>query len=338
MRRIKIDSILESKVNTFCNGLFVIGRNSNFTHPKSQLATLKLTISGYKRGKKKEYIQKIIDNYDRIIKAKPIEQIQLIKEFEELLPYKEFNDPGKKEPKEENSFYSKVVEAMRYEDLREKDILPMLKEIGIKACVYCNALLTVVLEQTYKQGKRRKKIMDKPIKANLELDHFYPKSKYPFLCTSFYNLYPTCSNCNRAKHNKDSKFQLYTDDNEVEVFKFSIEEDSIIKYWKNKNLDDIKIQFDALSDNDGLLENHNELFCIPQIYDTQKDLAEELIHKAFVYNNSYKEDLIRNFHELFPDKTIIKRLILGNYDKPVEIHKRPMAKFTCDIGKQLKII
>lgn len=338
MRRIKIDSALEVKVNTFCNGLFVINRNANFTHPKSQLATLKLTISGYKVEKKKEYIQKIIDNYDRIIKAKPIEQIQLIKEFEELLPYTEFNDPRKKEPKEENSFYSKVVEAMRYEDLREKDILPMIKEVGIKACVYCNALLTVVLEQTYKKGKRWKKIKDRPIKANLELDHYYPKSKYPFLCTSFYNLYPTCSNCNGAKYNKDALFQLYTDDNNLEVFKFSIDDKSIIKYWENRNLNDIKIQFDALSDKDGLLENHNNLFCIPQIYDTQKDLAEELIHKAFVYNKSYTEDLFRNFNELFPDKTMIKRLIIGNYTNPEEIHKRPMAKFTYDIAKQLKLI
>ena len=338
MRRIKIDSTLEAKVNEFCNQLFIEGRQDNFGQPMERLAKLKQTISGYKVEKKKLYIQKIIDNYHRIIRAKPAEQLQLIKEFDEVLPCTEFYDPKKKKPNEENSFYTKVVEAMRYEDLRKKDILPMLKEVGIKACVYCNAMLTVVLDQTYMKGKRKKKVLDQPAKANLELDHFHPKSKYPFLCTSFYNLYPCCGNCNRSKHDKDAKFQLYTEDDNLDAFKFSLTGESVVKYWQKRDINEIKIQFETLPGNDELLKNHNELFCIPQIYDTQKDLAEELIHKAFVYNKSYKTDLQKNFNELFPDKLIIKRLLIGNYDKPEEIHKRPMAKFTYDIAKQLKLL
>ena len=338
MRRIKIDSTLEAKVNDFCNGLFVNGRQIDFEQPKVRLAKLKLTIGGFKPEKKKLYIQKIIDNYDRIIRAKPTEQLALIKEFEAVLSYTEFFDPKKTEPKEENSFYKKVVDAMRYEDLREKDIIPIIKNVGIKACVYCNALLTVVLDQTYKKSKRNRKVIDKPIKANLELDHFYPKSKYPFLCSSFYNLLPCCSNCNRAKSNKEAKFELYAENDILDAFKFSLEKDCVENYWLNRDAENIKFQFSAIPENDELLKNHNELFCISQIYDTQKDLAEELIHKAFVYNKSYTEDLFRNFHELFPDKTLIKQLIIGNYTKPDEIHKRPMAKFTYDIAKQLKLI
>lgn len=338
MRRIKIDTALETKVNSFCSGLFKDGRQDSFELPRDRLNKLKRTITGYKVEKKKLYIQKIIDNYDNIIKAKPAEQLELITEFKRILPHTEFEEPKKGKAKEENKFYSKVVKAMRYEDLREKDILPILKDIGIKTCVYCNALLTVVLDITYKTGKRSRKIIDQQAKANLELDHYYPKSKYPFLCTSFYNLYPSCSNCNRAKGIKDSKFQLYTEYDNLDAFEFSLEKNSIEKYWLNRNQEDIKIQFNTVPGNDGLLENHNELFCIPQVYDTQKDLAEEIIHKAFVYNKSYKEDLNKNFVELFPDKSIIRRLIIGNYDKPEDTHKRPMAKFSYDIAKQLKLI
>ncbi|KJF44262.1 HNH endonuclease [Draconibacterium sediminis] len=322
MRRIKIDSTLETKVNSFCTNLF---NDRNFKHPKDSLIKLKSSVLG---RKKKSYIQHIVDNYDRILKAKPTEQNILISEFENIIPNTQISE----------DFYKKIVESMRYKDLREKDIIPILKEVGIKACVYCNAMLTVVLDKTYKTGKRRKQVIDQQAKANLELDHFFPKSKYPFLCTSFYNLFPCCSNCNRAKHDKDAKFQLYTEGDNLDVFRFSLEKNSIEKYWLNKNLEHIKIEFNTVLGNDGLLENHTELFCIPQVYETQKDLAEELIHKAFVYNKSYRKDLVRNYESLFPDSTIVKRLIVGNYTNPDEIHKRPMAKFTYDIAKQLKLI
>ena len=35
---------------------------------------------------------------------------------------------------------------------------------------------------------------------------------------------------------------------------------------------------------------------------------------------------------------LIDRLILGNYSNPEEIHKRPMAKFMQDIGKEVCLI
>jgi len=34
----------------------------------------------------------------------------------------------------------------------------------------------------------------------------------------------------------------------------------------------------------------------------------------------------------------VNRFILGTYDKPEDIHKRPLAKLTQDVAKQLGII
>ena len=40
--------------------------------------------------------------------------------------------------------------------------------------------------------------------ALFELDHFYPKAKYPYLALSFYNHIPSCSNCNgKLKRSRD---------------------------------------------------------------------------------------------------------------------------------------
>lgn len=153
-------------------------------------------------------------------------------------------------------------------------------------------------------------------------------------------MYPVCGNCNRSKSNKPVKFQLYTKNDQLDSFNFWIDDLSIINYWNNKGTDSsqIKVWFQSTDGEVDLLENHNETFQIQGIVNCNLDLAEELVHKAVVYNDSYKKSLVDSFKSLFPDQTIINRLLIGNYDKPEDIHKRPMAKFTQDIARQLGLI
>jgi hypothetical protein len=196
----------------------------------------------------------------------------------------------------------------------------LIKEIGIKTCVYCNAQLALTIDlRRITRGKRKG---DYIRKGNFELDHFYPKSKYPFLATSFYNLIPCCSNCNKSKSDNESNFHLYTENDELESFMLS----------------DLAIKFESTNGDEELLTNHQELFRISEIYDTQKDIAEELIHKSKAYTCAYKKSLVRGFKSIFPDIAIIDRLIVGNYTEPNDIHKRPLSKFTQDIARQLKLI
>lgn len=45
-----------------------------------------------------------------------------------------------------------------------------MKKLGIKACVYCNASYTVATDDD---------------RATFQIDHSYPKSKYPFCVRHF---------------------------------------------------------------------------------------------------------------------------------------------------------
>jgi hypothetical protein len=56
----------------------------------------------------------------------------------------------------------------------------------------------IVIEVTFTLNKS-KELMP-------EIDHFYPKDKYPFLAVSFFNLIPSCLTCNglSAMSNTDS--------------------------------------------------------------------------------------------------------------------------------------
>jgi hypothetical protein len=333
MRKINIDKDLLDEVDTFCNTLF-LKRNSGFVLPKAKLENLKNKIkpryTDYKR-----YVQRIIDKYPALLKADPDEMNLFISEFKNDFPSVVVS---KKIPYKNVTFHDAIVEAMRYDALREKEYLDYLQKKAYKACVYCNANSTLVIDFQYFDAKKKRKIKSR--RARLELDHFYPKSKYPFLCTSFFNLYPVCGSCNRSKGDKLANFQLYTKFNQLDSFTFWIDDLSIIQYWNNKGIDNSQIKVQLLStDGDlNLLKNHNDLFQVEEIANCNLDLAEELIHKAIVYNNSYKKSLVDSFKTLFPDQTIINRLLIGNYDNPEDVHKRPMAKFTQDIARQLGLI
>lgn len=58
-------------------------------------------------------------------------------------------------------------------------------KLCVKVCPYCNRMYTTTL-----YGKKR---------IRPDFDHFYPKSRYPYLAVSLFNLIPTCNICNKAK-------------------------------------------------------------------------------------------------------------------------------------------
>lgn len=103
-----------------------------------------------------------------------------------------------------------------------------------------------------------------------------------------------------------------------------------------RNEKDIILEFvDGTGVKAGYANYHNKSYDIKGIFDTQKDVVLEMLWKAKAYNPTR----IKELSELLRvDESLIKRMIVGNYINHDEIHKRPLAKFTQDIAKQLKLI
>lgn len=327
MRRIKIDAKLEKSINYFYTDLFT--NNSTFSSINDDLDELKKKYYGIWNWKKRKYIDKIKDNLYNISTVNPTKIEDWKIEFENII----------KANKIDTQFHEDITKTLKYSELRKFPILGLYKSLGVNSCIYCNSQLNVVLDlEIYKN--RPKKGQVKSRKALFELDHFFPKSKYPFLSISFFNLLPCCANCNKSKGKEDVLFYPFTEnDNDLEIFRFELDTLSVIKYWRNRDVNDIKINFKTLLSDDTILKNHNKYFKIEQLYATQKDIAEELLHKKIAYGRAYKLYLEKDFKEkLFADQTMVNRLLIGNYDKPEDVHKRPMAKYSQDIARQLGLI
>lgn len=283
-----------------------------------------LSLAKKVNGDEKEYVKFLCKNIRTLVKAdkKGLDSLKI--EFNKILDPKKISEFKK-------DFKDKVLIALDYTGLRSNFYPKYFNELGIKACVYCNSALAV---SVYSE-KKSKTI------AKFQLDHYYAKSKYPCFGISLFNLYPVCGSCNNIKKEKDVDFELYTDDNKktkTSHFKYSLERAGIARYLLTRNSEEIKIKFEEPPVTIKDCKSFNDAFDIEGIYNTQKDLAEELIIRARVYNKPYKQKLMDAFPKIFNETSLSNRILIGNYCDPEDIHKRPMAIFTQDIAKQLGLI
>jgi hypothetical protein len=325
MRKIEITPELVAKVDLFFDKIF---DDREFTHPLVALENLK-KIRGFSSIKKKEYIETLRINYYKILKLKPSEFQKWKNKFDKIIHHSKIS----------TKFYKRIVKELRYQELRDKEYLSFAKEFNLKSCIYCNAQLTTIANVEFFKNKPRKGEIKRQF-ATFELDHSEPKSKFPFLATSFFNLLPCCANCNKSKSDNPIDFNLYAENQNLDFFYFKLDRNSEQKYWLTKDSEDLVISFETDKyGNESLTEIMDKTFHIKGIYDTQKDIVAELLNIRDAYRNAYKRGLVQQFDKkIFADEAMIDRLLIGNYSKKHEIHSRPLAKFTQDIAKQLKLI
>lgn len=321
MRRILIDDRIRKTARSF-KSLLEKGNSTTYKSPVKSLT--ELTNNPSLNTTQKSYVQHIIDKWDELILLEPPFD-DMIHEFEEIYVAEQIAnmDIGNSKQK----FYEKIVDAMRYDYVQEKVYCKIINHLGIKTCVYCNAQYAF----SYGNGKNHFQ--------NYEIDHWLPKSKYPYLCTSFFNLQPSCPKCNKSKSNKDDiiPFCLYTHDkSKLSPFEFYVLQVSYIQYLVTHDLDVLRIIFS--SNENGLKDNMDELFHISTQYQAHKDIVEELIWKKNIYNHTILEIYQDNFKQLAFKQSDFNRFILNNYDKDEDILKRPLSKMIQDIAKQLGII
>jgi hypothetical protein len=263
----------------------------------------------------KGYLELLLQNFEDIVLATP-EKIEIFKDQFDVI----ISGPSMRIDNIE--FKNELIRRMGYTLLREGHFPNHFSQTSIKACVYCNSQLAVTVTG---HNKRR---------AKFQVDHFLPKSEYPCFSISYFNLFPSCGPCNGRKSAKSISFELYSDDPEKlrkSGYRFKLDKRSVIKYKISGETDLLEFEFDN--------EDYDKAFDITGIYDTQKDVIEELVLKSIMYDKTYLETLKKSFNKLYPLKApMASRLFIGNYTQETEIHKRPLSKFTQDIARQLKLI
>lgn len=123
------------------------------------------------------YFRYYKQNMERIVTCQAQDLPLLIAEFDREFP-------------EHNSEWELFCKYMKgqYEIFIKKYGIWLADSLQVTVCPYCNRHYTFTVDSTWK--------------IRPQFDHFYPKSAYPYLALSFYNLIPCCPVCNHIKREK----------------------------------------------------------------------------------------------------------------------------------------
>lgn len=317
MRRIFIDDRIKQLAADYATHVKALNRLAKLGELRNALNADEL--AGYRN-----YVDSIIQNYDELLTVFPVRTSVLVPQVPHNFDFsKKIQPTGKKEKK----FYEHVVDAMGYNKIRNELYPVYAREMGIKACVYCNAQYGVSIRRNRTD-----------FTSSFQIDHFMPKSEYPCFSTSFYNLQPVCGHCNQLKRDRDACFNLFTSYNqEIEPFDFTLDRRSVLRFLATN--DESALDIELHSKDVNLLRNHLELFHINEKYQNHKDEVAKLILKSRFYSNSYMEQLRNCYNNIFSRAAYtFDEVLLGFPIKSCEIHQRPLTKLLQNIASDFGLI
>jgi len=269
-------------------------------------------VKHYKFRRATPIITYYIDNIDYIILAKISTFGHIDIQFHRL--YQLY-------PMEARAF--QLYMSNKYKRMCREDAYWLAKELNVNTCPYCNRQYTFTI--------------DKQKKIRPQFDHFLSKSKYPHLALSFYNLIPCCPTCNHIKSDNANIILYPYTEGFHDKCRFHVNHMGFIL-----NNDKIAIQLDAMPHCDELFiekcKNSIETFALKELYEQHSDYIEEMVIKAYSYNDDYYEGIVENFSKIGKTKSEIHRLIFGNYIDRASNEKRPLSKLTSDLLEQMGIV
>lgn len=201
------------------------------------------------------------------------------------------------------------------------------QRIGVTTCPYCNRSYIFT---SSKSGTRP------------QYDHYFPKSKYPYLALSMYNLIPCCSICNGLKRDVDTCqtpiVYPYKDSYGRQVsFEAASRESDDITVWLGAAEEyQIKIKYSDEIDPElkCKIGQAVTLFKLEDLYSKHSDYIRDILRTAYIYNDDYFEGLAVQYSNLFHSKQEAQDFVFFNYLDEADWGKRVLAKLTHDIAEE----
>ena len=224
----------------------------------------------------------------------------------------------------------------------------LAKALKTNVCVYCNREYISTISDL-----RGQKIISPAF------DHFLSQSEYPYLAISLFNLIPSCYSCN-SQLKLAEKFTL---DDYLYPHELSYESKAVFKVlWIGKeikskykddeiiNIDDLSIKIEPLSSpterkifgdptlSETKRKGNLKVFKTELVYDSiHKDSVHEIITQFRVHTKSDVESLKKSY-KFIKDDSNVYRFYFKNYLNEEDFNKRPLARLTRDIAKQMENI
>jgi len=234
-----------------------------------------------------------------------------------------------------NLTYKLIDKVIDYDKFNKKKTTPynaysLAEALLVNVCPYCNRIYTNTI--VTENGKK----IVKPT-----FDHFFLQAKNSFLSLSFYNLIPSCNNCNSYLKGK-LEFTLVS---HLHPYKEDFGKNAVFDFFFKNLLPDkghpdnyqILLNVDESFLGNAKISRNIQDFKLREIYQSHADIVGEIAVKTDKASPYYAMALFKSLPSLPTSvKREFYRYYFGNYFDEKDFNKRPLAKLTKDIvGKYL---
>lgn len=192
---------------------------------------------------------------------------------------------------------------------------------GIRTCPYCNRqYITPIFRY---DGQMR-----------AELDHFFAKSKYPYLSMSLYNLVPACGFCNSSL-----KGTREFDKNDINPYEESLDKYMFFDVELNSKPITINVRpRNGVTDTKIInsINRYNEIFKLNSTYEYHKNIAEEMGENIKRYNKNKIITIKKKLGDIIGNENQIRELIVGVVPEDKKLLNEPLNKLKKDILEKYK--
>lgn len=255
------------------------------------------------------------DNIERLLISEPKELYELNKDLMKKITGYYPDDPVEYKG---NYKVKKLQEIFNYNTLisGNKDNSYKIAEIkGRNTCTYCNRQYTITLKE------------DGEFITRPQFDHWFPKSVFPLLALSFYNLIPSCSICNSSAKGD----QIFSFKKLIHPYKRSSPETDFRFSYLPDGEGGWKIDLYNLK---GVEKDTFEVFKLRDIYNYHYKLeAKDLLDLAIKNNGTYIEWLLNDMKEkkIAPSYEEAYQLLFGTEYDIKKVLDRPFSKLKRDL-------
>ena len=211
----------------------------------------------------------------------------------------------------------------KFEDLYEKNLsnvkAPFKKPFfklfeDLNVCPYCNRNFINPIYKENSVGTDNKN-------QSPDIEHFFPKSIYPFLSLSISNLLPSCTFCNKIKHDIDTYKHNCLSPYEIKSSDFRF--DFTLKSERVKEVKLISKNKDC---------KNSEILHLESLYNqVHSKYINDIFDDVLKYPKSYYDKSLKNF-KLTENEY---KKVFRNYYKEEDFNKQPLSKMTKDLYNQI---
>lgn len=219
-----------------------------------------------------------------------------------LVNFKQYKDIFEKLYKEQLSGNEKL----------KKQFFNLFENINV--CPYCNRNFINPIYKDHSLGGDNKN-------QSPDIEHFFPKSIYPFLSLSISNLLPSCAFCNKIKSDVDTFRENCLSPYEIKDsdfrFDFSLDTNQVKK---------VKLISKTDSKNSSILH-------LESLYnEVHSKYINDIFADVLKYPKTYKDSLKKEFKLTESDY----KKVFRNYHDEKDFSKQPLSKMTKDLYNQIK--